>query len=281
MHYCYLNGRILPENEARVSILDIGLLRGYGIYEAMALIHGKIFRWEDHAARFRKSADFLHITVPLSDAEIENVVLELVEKNIPDRKPAPRMNVKFILTGGTAIGGIEFDPAFPTFYIFLEEWKPFDPNYYSGGAKVITYEHLRQNPEYKTTNYITTALLQKPMRDAGALEIVYTWQNKVLECATSNLFIVKDGTLVTAKDDILKGVTRNVTIELAKTHGIPVEERQYSTEEMLSADECFLTSSFKDIVPVTAVDDKHISTGRPGEVTQKVTRLFKDYLAAY
>lgn len=281
MEYCYLNGAIMPEAEARVGILNIGLLRGLGIYEAMALVNGKIFRFADHIARFRKTADFLHVTVPLDDREIQKVIFDLIKKNTDGEKPTPRLNIKFILTGGNAIGGIGFDPSSPTFYVFLEEWQALDLSRYTDGAGVIVREHLRQYPEYKTTNYITAALLQNDMRQAGALEILYTWKHTVLECATSNFFMMKDGTLVTAKDNILKGVTRNVVIELARKSGLTVDERAYSLDELLYADEAFLTSSFKDIVPIVRVDKTPIGTGLPGDITKNIARIFEEYLRAY
>ena len=275
MQYCYLNGHIVPEEEAKVGIVDIGLLRGFGIYEAMALLNRTIFRWEDHIARFKKSADFLRIQIPQRDEQIKQIIFDLIEKNGLTNN---RVNVKCILTGGNAIGGIDFDSSRPTFYIFLEEWKALDSKYYLDGASVITHEHLRQYPQYKTTNYITTTLLQKDMRAAGALEILYTWENNVLECATSNFFMVKNGTLVTAKDNILAGVTRNVVIELARSNGTPVDERAYSLNELFSADESFLTSSFKDVVPIIKVGDKMIGSGTVGETTKKIARLFKEML---
>lgn len=278
MKYCYLNGHILEESEARVGVLDIGLLRGFGIYEAMAVVHDTVFRWEEHVSRFRKSADFLRITLPVSDAELKQIIFDLIEKN---GLTGERVNVKCILTGGNAIGGIDYDGSAPTFYIFLEEWKALDPSYYAQGASLIVHEHLRQYPQYKTTNYITAARLQKDMKAAGALEILYTWKDSVLECATSNLFIVKDDTLITAKNDILAGVTRNVVIELARANGITVMERAYTQSELFSADECFLTSSFKDVVPVVKVGDAVITSGLVGETTKKIAGLFEDYFNAY
>lgn len=281
MQYCYLNGHILPEDEARVGILDIGLLRGFGIYEAMAMINGKIFRWEDHITRFKKSAEFLNITVPLGSDEIKKTIFELIEKNAFSSNTVKRVNIKCILTGGKAIGGIDFDSTTPTFYIFLEEWKALDSKYYSDGAGVIMYEHLRQYPQYKTINYLTATHLQNDMKNAGALEILYTWENNVLECATSNFFIVTNGVLVTTKDNILAGVTRNVIIELARKDGFRVDERTYSLDELFSANECFLTSSFKDVVPVIKVGNTTIAKGLVGETTQKISQLFGDFLLAY
>jgi D-amino acid aminotransferase len=278
MNYCYLNGQIIPENEANVSILDIGLLRGFGIYEAMAVLNGGVFRWEDHIARFKKSADFLRIHIPLNDDTLKRTIFALIEKNGLSQN---RVNVKCILTGGHAIGGIDFNSSKPTFYIFTEEWRALDTRYQRDGASVIVHEHLRQYPEYKTTNYITATHLQKDLKDAGALEILYTWKNDVLECATSNFFIVKNGTLVTATENILAGVTRNVVIELAKKNGLTVDERAYTLDELFSADECFLTSSFKDVVPVVKVGDKTIADGLVGETTKKIARAFDGYLQTY
>ncbi len=274
MRYCALNGEILPEADAKVGIMDIGLLRGFGAYEAMAAQNGVIFRWEDHITRFRKTAEFLGVPLPLNDKEIKQAIRNLIEKNDLAQS---RANVKCILTGGTAIGGIEPDPRAPTFYIFTEEWQPLAEAYYAKGAKVITHEHLRHYPQYKTTNYITAARLQKEMRAAGALEILYTWQERALECATSNFFIVKDDALITAKDDVLHGVTRNVVLELARENGIAAEERAYTLAELHAADEAFLTSSFKDVVPVVVVDERAIGAGAVGETTKEVMRLFAEY----
>lgn len=276
MKYCYLNGHIMPESEAKVGILDIGLLRGFGIYEALTTINGKVFMCEDHLARFRKSAEFLNIKVPVSDDEIKRVMDELIAKN-----GFARTNIKFILTGGEAIGGIDYNRDTPTFYIFVEEWKPIDEKNYTHGASVLLHEHLREYPQYKTINYITAVPLQKKMKDAGALETLYTWRRQILECATSNFFIVADNRLLTPKDDILYGITRKVTIDLAREYGIEVEECNVSLEEVYGADECFITSSFKDVVPVVKVGDKGIGDGKVGEMTKRIMSLFDEFTKNY
>jgi branched-chain amino acid aminotransferase len=278
MSYCFLNGKILPVSEAKVGIFDIGILRGFGIYEAMTTFNNKIFMFEDHVRRFRKSAEFLHVTVPNTDKEIEKVIYELLEKNQLQDK---RANIKLILTGGEAVDGINFDPTTPTFYIFVEECRVLGPGYYENGANLLVHEYLRQYPEYKTTNYITAVSLQKDRKVAGAIEILYTCQGAVLECSTSNFFIVKDGKLITAKDNILRGVTRNVTIDLARKFGFEVEERAVSVVEMYEADECFLTSSFKDIVPIVKVDNRSIGNGEVGKITKRLIGIFTDFASTY
>lgn len=275
--YCYLNGKILPVSEAKVSVYDIGLLRGFGIYEAMRTFNRVPFMWADHMERFHTSTAALKLTIPLGDEEIHTVIAELIDKNISEGKDAV---IRFILTGGEAIGGIEYNSQHPTFYILVEELVPLAAREYENGCSLIVHEHLRIFPGYKTTNYITAVLLQEERKKAGALEILYTYQGKVLEPATSNLFIVKDGKIITAKDDILAGITRKVTIELAKKE-FPLEEREVSVEEMYAADEAFLTSSFKDIVPVVNVGDKTIGSGVPGPVTKRVMQLFHEFTVNY
>jgi D-alanine transaminase/branched-chain amino acid aminotransferase len=129
----------------------------------------------------------IDITVPASDEEIAEVIQTLIEKN-----GFTETNIKFILTGGSAQGGIEYNSLTPTFYILAEEFSAVSEKLLTEGAHVITYDHARQYPEYKTTNYITAVRLQKQRKEAGAIEVLYTHDGKILECATSNFFIVKN-----------------------------------------------------------------------------------------
>ncbi|RJQ34088.1 hypothetical protein C4568_03015 [Candidatus Parcubacteria bacterium] len=275
--FCYLNGKILPVSEAKVGVNDIGLLRGFGIYEAMRTFNRVPFMFADHMTRFHTSTDALKLTIPESDEEIHRIIAQLVDKNIPEGKDAV---IRFILTGGEAIGGIEYNPKHPTFYILVEELKPLPPEVFEQGCTLLVHEHQRVFPGYKTTNYITAVLLQEERKKAGALEILYTYKGKVLEPATSNLFIVKNGKIATAKDDILAGITRKVSIDLARKE-FQVDERDVSVDEMYAADEAFLTSSFKDIVPVVEIDGKKIGAGVPGPVTKRVMQLFHEFTVNY
>ncbi len=266
--FCYLNGKIVPVTEAKVGVYDIGLLRGFGIYEALMTYGKKPFRLADHLARFRRSAAFLGVEVPATDEEITDALSELIEKNGYEESI-----IRVLLTGGPAFAGIEYAPKTPTFYILVEKFEPLAPELFEKGCSVVVHEHLRQFPEYKTTNYIQAVLLQKARKEKGALEILYTWQGRALEFATSNLFIVKNGSISTPAKDILPGITRKVALELART-AFPVEEREVSLDELYGADEAFLTSSFKDIVPVVKVGERSIAGGEPGPVTRQMMELF-------
>lgn len=269
---CYLNGRIVPVAEAKVSVYDIGLLRGFGIYEALRTFNRKPFMLADHLLRFHRSTAAMRMKIPLSDEKIAHVIDELIARNIPAGKEA---KVKFILTGGAAVDDIEFDPNAPTFYILVEELKEISPEVLQKGCRLLVHEHQRIFAEFKTTHYISAVLLQEERKRAGALEILYTYQGKVLECAASNFFIVEKGKIITARDNILEGITRKVVIELAKKE-FPLDERDILVEEMYEADEAFLTSSFKDIVPVVQVGDRTIGSGSPGPVTKRMMELFHE-----
>lgn len=275
--YCYFNGKMMSVNQAMVSVYDIGLVRGYGIYEAFTTHNKKPFRLEDHIDRFRKSALAFNLKVNQTDEELESVILELIELN-----KFKETNIKIILTGGKMVGGIDYDFDFPNFYILAEEFVPLATNYIKNGASLITHEHERQYPQFKTTNYITGVLMQGERKAKGALEILYISKNGyVLEASTSNFFLVKGDTIVTPKDGILLGITRKVVIELANGAGIKIEERDVRKEELREASEAFITASFKEVVPVVLVDDNKVGTGEVGDITKKVIKLFGEYTEKY
>lgn len=273
--YCYLNGSIIPLSEAKVGVYDIGLLRGFGIYEALVVRHGKTFRFADHMERFVRSAQELRIVIPATAEEIEKAILELAAKN-----GYLDAVVRLILTGGESIGGIEYDGTKPTFYILVEAFMPLPEKYFTEGCSLMPFNFVRQFPKLKTINYIQAVLLQEERKKQGALEVLYTDGERVLEAATSNFFIVTAGKVITPKEGILGGITRKVAIELAsQTH--TVDERDVTMAEVYAADEAFITSSFKDIVPVVKVGEHTIGTGTPGPITKDLMGRMHKYIEAY
>lgn len=273
MQFCFLNGEIIPLSEAKVGVEDIGLLRGYGVYEAFTALGGKTFRFVDHWNRFLDSAHALGLNIPVTEEKAERVIKELCEKN----GLTGRSNVRFILTGGKAYGGIEYNFETPTFYILVEKHEPLPVEICEEGGKLITYPHLRFMPERKTTNYITAVNLQNYRKEEKAVEILYVHDGQVLECATSNIFLVKDNILFTPAENILPGITRKVVLELATSMEMSVEERLVGESELKLADEIFITSSFKDIVPITHIDEFQIGSGSVGPATKKLSQAFQDY----
>lgn len=272
--YCFLNGKIIPIEEAKVSVLDIGLLRGYGVYDGIPAFAGKPFRFADHWSRFVDGAHTLGLNIPITEDKTEKVVIELLEKN----GMKDRANVRFILTGGNTVNGIEYDFENPTFYIITERWDKLPNELYEKGGKLITYRHMRELPESKTTNYIKAVNLQQFKKDEKAIEILYVYDGEVLECATSNVFIVKDKTLITPAENMLKGITRKVILELAQDT-YKIEERIVYQDELKTADEVFISSSFKDIVPIVKIDDFVVRNGEIGDVTKDLMFRYKAYIA--
>lgn len=275
--FCYLNGKIVPVAEACVGVYDIGLLRGFGIYEGLVSYNRHPFMLADHLARLHRSAESMSLKIPVSDADIGSAMETLIARNIPEGKEAL---IRVILTGGTAIHGIEYNYETPTFYILVEEFSPIDPRYLEEGCHVTVFEHHRQIAESKTTNYTQTVILQKDRKKAKALEVLFVSDGKVLEGGGSNFFIVKDWRIITSKKGILAGVTRKVVIDLARAK-FSVEEREVATEEMYAADEMFITGSFKEVVPVVQAGDKTIGNGKVGEVTKEVMKLFREFTRNY
>ncbi|MSR71503.1 MAG: amino acid aminotransferase [Candidatus Taylorbacteria bacterium] len=269
--YCFLNDKIIPLDEAKVSVEDIGLLRGYGIYEGITTFNNKLFRLEDHLERFEKSAKALGLKIPYSREKIAEILNELVKKH-----GFSRTNLRIILTGGVAEGGIYYNEATPTFYVLAEEWKSLPTELYEQGASLITHEYLRTLPEMKTVNYIIAVSLQQERKKKNAIEILFTSESKALEAATSNFFMIKDNVLITPKDNVLYGITRKVVLELARDSFV-IEEREVSLKELADADEVFITASYKNIVPIVEIDGKKVSNGKVGGGTQKIMKLFNDY----
>ncbi len=271
MHkYCFLNGEIVSIEEARVSVLDIGLLRGYGIYDGIPGINGKPFRFADHWARFLSGAHILNLNVPITEDGAKKKIEELLEKNHGNK----RANIRMILTGGNTIGGIEYDFEKPTFYILTEEWESLPKEYYSEGTKLITYPYMRELPEYKTINYIKAVNLQNFRKEEKAVEVLFVKDGEMLECSTSNVFLVKEGKLITPAESVLKGITRKVVLELGDKSGLQIEERIVHEEELKNADEVFITSSFKDIVPIVRIDDFEVGDGKVGKITMDLMKRF-------
>ena len=274
--YCYLNGSILPLSEAKVSVLDIGMLRGYGVYDGITALGENIFRFKEHWERFVNGAHALSLNIPITEERCEKVIKELLGKH-----GFSRSIIRLVLTGGSTIAGIEYDFSSPTFYILIEKWEPLPKEIYEKGAKLLTYDFQRDWPEVKTINYIRGVNLQNWRKEEGALEILFIHDGEVLECATSNIFIVKDGKIITPGERVLHGITRKVAIELMKDK-YEIEERIVELSELKTADEVFLTSSFKDIVPITKIDDfavAHVSQsqGHPGTIGPITQELMTEF----
>ena len=271
-NYCYINGKIITSDKLFVSGYDIGLLRGYAIYEGITTHNNKPFYLSEHLKRFRKSALQLDLKIPLNDTKIAKVIETLIKKNGFDRT-----NLRLILSGGKTIDGIEYDTHKSIFFILAEKWTPLPKHLYEKGGKLITENHLRFMPEVKTTHYITAVKLQLKRKKERAVEILYVSNGKVLECSTSNIFMFIGNTLVTPKNNVLLGITREAVLDIANKK-FKIEQRDVSLSEFLKSDEVFITSSYKDIVPIVKINRKVIGDRKVGKNTRKLINLFSEFI---
>lgn len=271
--FFYLNGNVMDISKPAVMINDIGILRGYGVFDFMRTRNGRIFHWEDHFARFSNSAKLLHLKAPIGKDAIAKAIKELLKKN-----KCPEASIRLMLTGGPTDDGMTYKK--PTFAILIEDIYDFPKKCYTQGVKLITHEYERLLPQSKNNNYIWAVKLASLKKRKGAVEILYTSRGKILEASTANFFIIKGATLITTKDEILKGITRKIVLKLTRRH-FKVEERDVRIEELDSASEAFVTGTNKLIMPVVKVDNKIIGNGKVGENTKLLMEEYKKYTGKY
>lgn len=268
--YVYLNGSILPASEAAISPFDAGLLRGYAVFDVLQTIDGAPYMLPAHLARFRSSADQLGLMVPVSDEEIERIIVELLARN-----GHPDAMVRLVLTGGYSPDGMHFDPSAPTFYILTHKLFNVPAEYYTRGARLLTVKHSRELPHVKTTNYLTWLLNHPRIEAEGAIDLLYHDGRVISEAATASVYVVRGGAILAPAGGVLPGTVGNKVLELAAER-FEVRVGEVTLDDLFSAEECFLTSTTRGVVPITRVDDAPIGTGEVGPVTRELMVMYRD-----
>jgi branched-chain amino acid aminotransferase len=249
--FAFVNGDIVPIKKATIGITDLGLLRGYGIFDFFRAINGKTIYLEKHLDRFERSMWFMNMESPYSRAELSENILKIAALN-----HAPLLGIKLIATGGYSLDG--YTPTTPNILIM---GKPFTIPPFEKGLKLMLFEHVRDMSEVKTLNYSFPISQLLKLNSSGFDDVLYHKNDSVSESSRSNVFIVKNGVLITPKSDILRGVTRQFLMQLAADI-MPVEERDVTVSEVLNADEVFLSGSSKRVAPVLQVNDKKFESGK-------------------
>ncbi|MES2199382.1 MAG: aminotransferase class IV [Chlamydiota bacterium] len=273
--YFFLNGSFLSEQDAKLSILDLGLIRGFGVFDYLRTYQGKPFHLEEHLQRLQYSAKNIGLSLPYSFDEMQKILEKLIEQNGPGE-----YSIKLIVTGG--VSPDQLLPSGNTSFIaFAYPLTPYPPKHFTHGIKTITTSHKRCLPECKTTQYLPAIISLQEGRKKGALESLYiSDKQEILEATTSNFFAFKKGVLITPpKEGILLGITREVVLRVCESH-FPIEIRAISKEEIPHLDETFITASNKEVMPVIQIDDHLIRTGEVGPLTQKVIELFSNYTSS-
>lgn len=264
--YGYFNGKIVNFKKIKINPYDIGILRGYGVFDVMAAFGKNPFLLKEHFRRLKNSARELKLKMPFSEKEYKKILEKLIKLN-----KYKKTTIRTIITGGISVDG--FSIGKETSYILIEKFHDYPKDVYKKGAKLISLEYERSHPQAKITNYIEAIRNQSLKEKKKALEILFIKDGKVLEASTSNIFIVKGKKIITPKERILLGITRKAVIKLAKKF-FPVEEREISTKELLEADEVFLTATNKYVAPIVQIDGHKIKNGKVGEATKTIMKEF-------
>ena len=273
----WLNGELVPAAAAKVSVLDRGLLYGDGLFETMRAYGGRIFRLDRHLQRLRAGAQALGINLSQSDADLSTATTEALVANVLDDA-----SVRVAVTRGEGAGPLPADTA-PTVFVVARRLAAYDPDLYHQGMTAITASEVRNEhsllSQVKSANYLQSVLARVEAHHNGAQEaILLNTRGYVAEASTSNVFVLHGGRLVTPslESGALPGITRAAVLELAAEAELEEAERAVPPDELLTADELFLTNSLMEIMPLTELDGQAIATGRPGPVTQRLMKEYSD-----
>ncbi|MBS1817761.1 MAG: aminotransferase class IV [Acidobacteria bacterium] len=283
-----VNGRLVDKEHAVISVFDHGFLYGEGVYEVLRTYDGVPFLFDRHMRRLRASADRLLLPVPVADAEIDRRVRETMAAAGlgADGREA---YIRLLVTRG--VGEISYDPAScpdPTIVVITKPHVDAPATAYTDGVTVSLVSVLRNhpgsvNPIIKSNNLLNNALGQQEALRKGAFEAVMrNYRGEIAECAQSNIFIVKDGVALTPPVDagLLVGITREFLFEVAREVGVPMREQVIRDVDLFGADECFLTSTTREVVPIVRVDEHVIGSGKPGPITLQLLRAFQAHARA-
>lgn len=278
-----VNGRVYDKEHAVIPVFDHGFLYGEGIYETLRTYHGQPFLFDRHMRRLRASASMIHLDVPISDAEIAARFRTTMEAAGLGRD-GHEAYLRILVTRG--VGELTYDPAacpVPSVVIIAKPHVDAPPEAYDQGVTVALVDIVRNhpgsvNPIIKSNNLLNNAMAMQQAYRRGAFEgVMRNYRGELTECTTANLFVVRGGAALTPPMNagLLGGLTREFVFEVGKDVGIEVREAVLRDEDLFTADEAFLTSTTREIVPIVRVDERIIGAGRPGPVTRSLLDGFR------
>lgn len=265
--WVYLDGELIPGNKAKISALDLGVLRGYGVNDVLRTYGRVVFRMEDHLVRFRRSAEEVGLTLTRSKEEISAIIDEMIVYT-----RSSEVSLKLVLTGGVSpdhylpVGN-------PTFFAVAYPFVPFPEAYFQRGVKIVTECYSRPFPNAKSIHYLPAIVAMQKAKKVGAVDVLFhTQDGTLLESGTANFFAIKEEKIITPASQVLRGITRKVVLDLAQKR-FSVEERAIHFEEISSFDGAFLTSTNKGVMPVSHINEHALPTPIP----QKIRTLMEDF----
>ena len=282
----YIDGTFYPKSEAKISVFDHGLLYGDGVFEGIRAYHGQVFLCREHIDRIYEGAHCLKIAIPYTKNEMRSILYECLKKNgVTDGY------FRLIVTRG--IGDLGLSPSKckdkGTVICICATITLYPDSFYQTGLPIITSAVPRSHPEtlnprVKSLNYLPNIMANIEASNAGVIEaVMLNHRGEISECTGDNIFIVKNGVLKTPPVSavILEGCTRNQVMKLAREAGIPVAEPTLCRYDLYTADECFLTGTAAELIPVISIDNRPIGNGKPGAMTADMLKRFRAFAAAY
>jgi len=275
----YISGKFYAQEDAKISVFDHGLLYGDGVFEGLRAYRGKVFRLDKHVRRLYESAKAIWLEIPMTPAQMSEAVNEAVRVNkIEDGY------IRLVVTRGA--GTLGLDPnrcSNPQVIIIADAISLYPKELYENGLDIVTVSVQRMSPaalspRIKSLNYLNNILAKIEGLRAGCIEaLMLNHKGEVAECTGDNIFIVRDRVLWTPplEAGILEGITRDAVIEVAQGAGIEVRQWPMTKHDIYIADECFLTGSAAEVIPVVKLDNRAIGTGKPGPITRDLEKRFK------
>ena len=274
----YINGRLVDKEDAKVSVYDHGLLYGDGVFEGLRSYSGKVFRLDRHLDRLYESARAIWLEIPIKQSDLAKAVNDTLRANSLEDA-----YIRLVVTRGA--GSLGLDPnrtSDPQVIIITDKIALYPAELYERGLDIITASTIRNHPaalspRIKSLNYLNNILAKIEGLQAGCIEaLMLNTKGEVAECTGDNIFLVRGGVLLTPPLDagILEGITRDAVIELARESKIEVRETALTKHDVYVADECFLTGTAAEVIPVVKVDGRMIGPGTPGPVTRDLRERF-------
>lgn len=275
----YVDGEFVPESKASVSVFDHGVLYGDGVFEGIRLYERNIFRLKEHLDRLWESATGIILEIPVSRDEMTEAIAETCRRNGLENG-----YIRLVVTRGTGYLGLSpFKCSNPCVFIIASSIQLYPDEYYRNGLTVVTTAHRRYasdtfSPRVKSLNYLNNIMAKINAINSGAQEgLILSREGYVLEATADNIFIVKNSVLFTPPMymGILRGITRDAVMELAREEGLEIREEPFTQFEVYTADEVFLTGTAAEVIPVRVVDSRIIGDGMPGKITNRLIERFR------
>lgn len=264
----FLNGKFVEDQDLKVSARDLGFSRGFGVFAFFVTYNGRPFMAKEQVSRLFKSASLINLQIPYTKEQIHTWALETLARNNNGKEKA----VRIIVSGGVA-ESVFSERKEPTLIIQVDDRPRLPIECYENGINAMTVKYTRYTPAAKTNHYIEAVKNRDLVNQSSAIEIIYYDDEGVREGCVSNVFAVMDGKLVTPKSNVLPGITRKIVLEVTNA-----EEKDFTIQDLRSASEIFVTSSNKEVLPVTKLDGINVGNGKVGHTTKDAMEKFKSFV---